>query len=46
MTNDEISEEGRRERFAQWDKFGLDQVKHDLLNGGRRVVGGPPQCGS
>ena len=43
MADDEISEEGRRARFAQWEKLGLDQVKHDLLNGGHRVVGGPPQ---
>jgi hypothetical protein len=40
---DEISEEGQRARFAQWEKLGLDQVKHNLLNGGHRVVGGPPQ---
>jgi len=43
MANDEISEEGRRARFAQWERLGLEQVKNDLLNGGRRVIGGPPQ---
>ena len=43
MPDDEITEEGRRERFARWEQLGLDQVKHDLLNGGHRVVGGPPQ---
>ena len=38
----EISQEGRITRFAAWEKLGLDQVKHDLLNGGHRIVGGPP----
>jgi hypothetical protein len=41
--SDEISDAGRKDKFEQWEKFGLDQVKHDLLNGGFRVVGGPPQ---
>jgi hypothetical protein len=40
--SDEISEEGRRQRFARWEQLGVDQVKHDLLNGGHRLVGGPP----
>jgi hypothetical protein len=43
MADDEISEGGRQARFAQWEKLGLDRVKHDLLNGGHRLVGGPPQ---
>jgi hypothetical protein len=38
----EISEEGRRARFAQWEKIGVDRIKHDLLNGGHQLVGGPP----
>jgi hypothetical protein len=38
-----FSEAGRKARFEQWEKLGCDQVKHDLLNGGYRVVGGPPQ---
>jgi hypothetical protein len=38
---DEISEEGRRARFAQWEKIGVDRIKHDLLNGGYQLVGGP-----
>jgi hypothetical protein len=42
MAVDDISEEGRRQRFARWEQLGLDQVKHDLLNGGHRLVGGPP----
>jgi hypothetical protein len=42
MLDNEISEEGRRARFARWEQLGLDQVKHDLPNGGHRVVGGPP----
>lgn len=33
----------KQARFQQWEKLGLDQVKHDLLNGGYRVVGGSPQ---
>jgi hypothetical protein len=42
--NDEvISEEGRRARFAQWEKLGLEAVKQDLATGGYRLVGGPPQ---
>ena len=28
------------DREAHWEKLGLDRVKHDLLNGGFRVVGG------
>lgn len=38
----EITEEGRRARFAQWEEIGLDRVKHDLVHGGYEVVGGPP----
>lgn len=30
MANEEISEEGRRARFEQWEKLGLDRVKGDL----------------
>ena len=40
MTDDIISEKGRRDRFAQWEKLGVDQVKADLQTGGIRVVGG------
>ena len=43
MSDDQISEAGRKARFELWERLGLDQVKHDLLNGGYRVVGGPPQ---
>jgi hypothetical protein len=42
MSGDEISGEGRHQRFARWEQLGLDQVKSDLENGGHRVVGGPP----
>jgi hypothetical protein len=28
-------------REAQWEKLGVDLVKHDLMNGGIRFVGGP-----
>jgi hypothetical protein len=38
----EISQEGRIERFATWEKLGLERVKADLLNGGYRLVGGTP----
>jgi hypothetical protein len=44
MTDDIISEEGRRARLEQWEQLGVDQVKADLQNGGHRVVGGPPPC--
>jgi hypothetical protein len=40
MPDDEIDERGRKARFEQWEKLGLDRVKHDLLDGGYRVVGG------
>jgi hypothetical protein len=43
MPDDEISEEGRQARFERWEKLGIDRVKHDLLNGGDRLVGGPAQ---
>jgi hypothetical protein len=36
----EFSEEGRRARFEQSEKIGLDRIKADLEEGGRRVVGG------
>jgi hypothetical protein len=44
MTDDgfKFSEEGKRTRFAQWEKIGVERIKHDLLNGGYRLVGGPP----
>jgi hypothetical protein len=43
IAGDEISEEGRKVRFAQWEKFGLDAIRQDLAAGGNRLVGGPPQ---
>src|SRR3954465_3805775 len=42
MADSEISEEGRRARFEQWEKIGLDRVKAGLLNGGYQLIGGPP----
>src|SRR5580704_5446858 len=42
MSDYKISEEGKRGRFAQWEKFGVDRIKADLLYGGHRLVGGPP----
>jgi hypothetical protein len=38
----EISEEGAKARFSRWEEIGLDRIKHDLLNGGHQLVGGPP----
>lgn len=43
MANDEISEEGRKARFEQWEKLGVDAIKQDLTSGGYRLIGGPPQ---
>jgi hypothetical protein len=43
MNDEVISEEGRRARFAQWEKLGVEAVKQDLATGGYRLVGGPPQ---
>ncbi len=31
----------RHAREEQWEKLGVDVVKHDLMNGGVRFVGGP-----
>jgi hypothetical protein len=42
VASSEISQEGRIQRFAVWEAQGVDQVKHDLLDGGHRIVGGPP----
>jgi len=38
-----ISEEGRKARFAQWEKLGLDVVKRDLEHGRFRLIGGPSE---
>jgi hypothetical protein len=43
MSNDEeISEVDKRARFARWEGIGVDRIKADLLDGGHRLVGGPP----
>ena len=42
MADDQISEQGRQERFARWEQIGVDRIKADLLNGGHVLVGGPP----
>ena len=39
---EEISEDRRQRLFLQWEELGVDFVKHDLMNGGYRFVGGPP----
>jgi hypothetical protein len=41
--DDEISEAGRKARFARWEELGLDVIRTDLeATGGLRMVGGPP----
>jgi hypothetical protein len=42
MADDEISEQGRQDRFARWEKIGVERIKADLLSGGHSLVGGPP----
>jgi hypothetical protein len=42
MADDQISGQGRRERFARWEQMGVDRIKADLLSGGHALVGGPP----
>jgi len=42
VADDEISEQGRRDRFARWEKLGVERIKADLLGGGHTLVGGPP----
>jgi hypothetical protein len=42
MSDYKIREEGKRARFAQWEKIGVERIKADLLAGGHRLVGGPP----
>jgi hypothetical protein len=39
MADDEISEEGRKTRFAQWEKYGADRLKSDLQTDPYRRVG-------
>jgi hypothetical protein len=39
-SDNEISEEGKRARFARREKLGVDRIKADLLTGGHREVGG------
>jgi hypothetical protein len=39
---DEISEERRVRLFAYFEEQGVDFIKQDLMNGGFRIVGGPP----
>lgn len=38
-----MTEEQRKVRHERWEALGLDRVKHDLLNGGFRLVGGSPE---
>ena len=43
MTEQESAERKKRElaeRFASLEKYGVDRVKHDLLNNAGQIVGG------
>lgn len=40
--DDKISDDRRERLFSQWEEYGLDVIKGDLINGGFRYVGGPP----
>ena len=42
MADNQISEQGRQERFAQWEQIGVERIKADLFTGGYALVGGPP----
>jgi hypothetical protein len=42
MADDEISDEGRRARFEQWEKYGADRLKSDLQIDPYRGVGSKP----
>jgi hypothetical protein len=39
---DQISDDRRDRLFAQWEDYGPDAIKSDLVKGGFRIVGGPP----
>jgi hypothetical protein len=44
MVHQEFSEEGRKTRFEQWEKYGVDRLKTDLeTDPYRRVGSGPVQ---
>ena len=42
MVHQEFSEEGRRTRFEQWEKYGVDRLKSDLESDPYRRVGSGP----
>ena len=42
MVHQEFSEEGRRARFEQWEKYGVDRLKSDLQSDPYRRVGSGP----
>jgi hypothetical protein len=42
MADDEISKEGRRVRFEQWEKYGVERLKSDLQTDPYRRVGSGP----
>jgi hypothetical protein len=39
MVHQEFSEEGRRTRFEQWEKYGVERLKSDLQSDPYRRVG-------
>jgi hypothetical protein len=45
MVHQEFSEEGRKARFEQWEKYGVDRLKSDLQSRDpyRSVGSGPEQ---
>jgi hypothetical protein len=42
MVHHEFSEEGRKARFEQWEKYGADRLKNDLQTDPYRRVGSKP----
>jgi hypothetical protein len=42
MVHQEFSEEGRRARFEQWEKYGVERRKSDLQSDPYRRVGSGP----
>ena len=42
MVHQQFSEEGRRARFEQWEKYGVDRLKSDLQSDPYRRVGSGP----
>lgn len=43
MVHQEFSEQGRKVRFRQWEKYGVERLKNDLLTDPYRRVGSGPE---